>query len=779
MQRIRIFIASSSEMRKERLELGDLLADMSEADVDYIPVKWEYMDSSLHEERKEDEYLRQLRKSEVCIVMLWRTLGQYTKEELEVALAEQEAGNKPRVIRILFKEGDGEATPELVAYRTELEQKHGSLIHTFNQTDELRDLVRTIIQENEKELAKDNEQDKRPLQEVKVMVAADEELHDAKLEFTELINTLYDALAVRGIRLRRIKWLPGESEAFKERLGECDMCLNLYWRQLPDSSQDEVDVAYGSHKAGSNPRRLYIFFKEPCEGISEALSDFKASFENQYGHFFCRFENVDTMKLQFTLQFESMQNQLSHDLVKVENGTVVLGGVAVASMDNLKFAAGNDGYQKMKEELDELPDEIEMFRMMADKHPDQQKYSDQLQKKLNRYNALKEEYAKLQDNLLATAKRISEMQLEKLSSELQRAIDEFENGHIEASNAILDSIEREAERHIEQLDYDRKLVHQDIEALMLKTKTLMADSSIPVEDRIQQTWDTYKKADAWAEKSALGKDKYAQLLFDYADFLYGYGHYKESEEIWLRQIAMAEEVYGKEHTDTAASYINIGIVYNDQEDYSKALEYYTKSLEICEKMLGKEPQLTACSYNNIGTVYYEQNDYTKSLEYYTKSLKIDEEILGKEHPSTARSYGNIALVYKSQSDYAKALEYLVKALKIFQKALGNEHPDIASTYHNIGRVYYAQENYNKALKYYFKSLKIREFVLGNDHPDTASSYDNIGCVYARQKNYSSALEYFEKAYQTFMIKLGENHPITIQCNNYIATVKAKMAEEND
>lgn len=39
MKKIKIFIASSSEMRQERLELGDLLADMSTAEIDYVPVK--------------------------------------------------------------------------------------------------------------------------------------------------------------------------------------------------------------------------------------------------------------------------------------------------------------------------------------------------------------------------------------------------------------------------------------------------------------------------------------------------------------------------------------------------------------------------------------------------------------------------------------------------------------------------------------------------------------------------------------------------------------------
>lgn len=75
MKKLKIFIASFYEMRQERLELGALFTDMSTVEIDYVPVKWEYMDSPMNAPRKEDEYLRKLRKSEICIVMLWRKLG--------------------------------------------------------------------------------------------------------------------------------------------------------------------------------------------------------------------------------------------------------------------------------------------------------------------------------------------------------------------------------------------------------------------------------------------------------------------------------------------------------------------------------------------------------------------------------------------------------------------------------------------------------------------------------------------------------------------------------
>ncbi|MDE6784003.1 MAG: tetratricopeptide repeat protein, partial [Ruminococcus sp.] len=78
-------------------------------------------------------------------------------------------------------------------------------------------------------------------------------------------------------------------------------------------------------------------------------------------------------------------------------------------------------------------------------------------------------------------------------------------------------------------------------------------------------------------------------------------------------------------------------------EYDKALEYYEKALKICESVLGKEHPNTATTYNNIAVVYQDKGEYDKALEYYEKALKICESVLGKTHPLTVAISQNIAL----------------------------------------------------------------------------------------------------------------------------------------
>ena len=320
----------------------------------------------------------------------------------------------------------------------------------------------------------------------------------------------------------------------------------------------------------------------------------------------------------------------------------------------------------------------------------------------------------------------------------------------------------------------RKEIHKDIEDLLQQAKTVMANEDETIAARIFKVIELYKKADQWAAATAYDKEKYSDLLYDYAGFLYKYGLYKDAEAIYLRQIAIAEELYGKEHENTATSYNNIGLVFYAQGDYGKALEYYFKALAIKEKVLGTEHPSTATSYNNIGAVYKVQGDYDKALEYYFKALAIKEKVLGTEHPDTATSYNNIAGVYYAQGDYDKTLEYYFKALAIREKVLGTEHPSTATSYNNIGLVYDEKGDYGKALKYYFKALTIREKVLGTEHPDTATSYNNIGWVYREQGEYAKALDFYTKAYQILKKKLGDDHPNTKDVLKSINFVKEAM-----
>jgi len=68
----------------------------------------------------------------------------------------------------------------------------------------------------------------------------------------------------------------------------------------------------------------------------------------------------------------------------------------------------------------------------------------------------------------------------------------------------------------------------------------------------------------------------------------------------------------------------LGILYNDREEYDRALEFHNKALEILkDKSIPAELQLEATSLNNIGFVYLGMKDYKKAKYYFHKGLMKD------------------------------------------------------------------------------------------------------------------------------------------------------------
>ena len=628
---------------------------------------------------------------------------------------------------------------------------------------------------------------------IKIFLASSDELADERIKFGDFIRSLDDTYEQRGFRIKLIKWedLPmgydgrPTQETYNEYVRQCDLFVSLFYTKAGEFTLEEYNVARQTQLEFGRPT-IYVFLQvlDKREQEDKSLTDFKQTLSRTVRLYWTNYESSDSLQLKFVMDLLKVENKRLEDL-KVENGIVNWGNIPIARMDNLSFASGNKDYQRMSLRLQELSDEIADARQLSDDHPEVDRYRDKLQKLLNEQNTLKKALADQQSLLLDTAIRIAQTQGDEITDSMRRAAEAFEAGNVAKANEILDQAERQGDQMYDEylnnqsLQQWRQNLHKTIDELLQQTTMVMADVTVPIEQRIQKTHTLYQKADERASHTLYDKEKYAKLLFDYAKFLFQYGKYQESARIFLRQIALSEELYGTGSTETATSYNNIGFVYYRQGDYAKALEYYFKALEISEKVLGKEHPDTATSYNNIGLVYYGQGDYAKALEYYFKALDIQEKVLGKEHPDTATSYNNIGVVYRIQGDYAKALEYYFKDLKISEKVLGKEHPDTATTYNNIGGVYDSQGDYAKALEYYFKDLQISEKVLGKEHPDTATSYNNIAWVYRAQEQYALSLEYYTKALRIRERILGANHPSTIDVKESIDWVNTQLAKKNN
>ncbi len=610
-----------------------------------------------------------------------------------------------------------------------------------------------------------------------------DEMKKQRTDFGDFIRDFADIYRPRGVDITLVKCedlrlaYSGRptQDVLDEEVAQSDVLVTLFYKKCGKDTVREFEVGWASLAARKKP--IIIVALKNTKARTPELDAFTSKLSDELHMYYWRFGTTDKLHFDFVMWFLQSEFAVGGDPVTVENGTVKAGDLPVAQLSQLPFAANNTEYQRLEQQLTALEKDIEKLRQKIKKYPDDEDFSRDLSQKYLAREALQQEFQRQQDALLGAAKRIAEMRKQQVSEKLAKAADAFENGQLEVANTYLDELEHEGDQLFgeiqsrrEELKIKDDQLHDHIEGLRLQTQTVMADASIPIGERISQVAAIYAKADKWAAASNYPEEKYEKLLFDYARFLYDYARYPEAVEVYLRQIALSEKLYGTDHSDTATSYNNIGLVYDKQGAYAQALEYYNKALEIYKKVLGEDHPYTATSYNNIGAVYKAQGAYAQALEYYKKALVIKKKVLDENHPSIATSYNNIGWVYKTQGAYAQALEYYNKALAIKKKVLDENHPSIATSYNNIGAVYDAQGVYAQALEFYNKALAIREKVLGKDHPSTATSYNNIGLVYDKQGAYAQALEYYNKALEIYKKVLGEDHPYTASSYNNIGAV---------
>lgn len=623
---------------------------------------------------------------------------------------------------------------------------------------------------------------------IKVFLASSDELRNERLEFADLVLQLNDLFERRDIQLKLVKWehldasmgIKHKQEEYNDRLRECELCLTLYWTKFGNFTAEELEIAYNELKEGRNPRKLYVFFKDAQE-VSPELQQFKDSFATKYGHFFCKFENVDTMRLQFLLQLEAYHNSTSDRLLMVENQKVMVEGEPVVDLNNVPFAAMNKEFARLRDGIAVCEGEIAQFRSILSQM-DNSAIEAMLNAKITERNKMQEEFNDYQGFLFDMARKTSQLSSQRLSERSIEAIRLFNEGNASEANGILNTedMQRDTQQSFEDYHHHTTLAneaHKRIELIyndwLLKANAALADENNPINLRILESENAYQQAKSCAltlKYNETDKVKYTSLIADYAKFSDKYAHYEKAKELCLEHIKLCEELYGLGSRDIALSYNNIGLVYEKQGDYAKSLDYFFKTLAIDEKILGTEHPSTATVYNNIGAVYDDQGDYSKALEYHFKALEINEKVLGSEHSSTATCYNNVGLVYCNQDNYPKALEYYLKAIAIYEKELGAEHTSTATCYNNIGFAYYTLDNSPKALEYYFKALEIYKKIIGLEHPSIATSYNNIGLVYEKQNDYTKALDYYFKALAIDEKVLGTGHPLTAISYNNIGLV---------
>jgi signal transduction histidine kinase len=148
-----------------------------------------------------------------------------------------------------------------------------------------------------------------------------------------------------------------------------------------------------------------------------------------------------------------------------------------------------------------------------------------------------------------------------------------------------------------------------------------------------------------------------------ADLQLSEGDFFESEITIFKALKILKEKKNVSN-DLYDCYNLLGILYNEREEYDKALDYHNKALQTLEdKSIPSELHLKATSLNNIGFVYLSMRDYNKAKIYFQKGLEEKDLFSGKTS-LYAMLLDNLAYAKFKSENFTDLPKQFYDALKI-------------------------------------------------------------------------------------------------------------------
>ncbi len=180
------------------------------------------------------------------------------------------------------------------------------------------------------------------------------------------------------------------------------------------------------------------------------------------------------------------------------------------------------------------------------------------------------------------------------------------------------------------------------------------------------------------------------------------GNYDSTTYYWKECLRLAEETRDEEQITAAIN--NLAIVYQETDQYLKALRFSEKSLK--RRLDQKDSAGIGSSLNNIGLIYHEANMNDKAIEFHSKALAI--RLAYGDHKGIYKSFLNLGIAYMELDQFDTAQVLIERTLKNDKET--NHTWGVANAMRNLGMIYQETDRLNEAMRYYDSSLVLAQQV---------------------------------------------------------------------
>ncbi|QKZ13847.1 histidine kinase dimerization/phosphoacceptor domain -containing protein [Spirosoma sp. KUDC1026] len=229
-------------------------------------------------------------------------------------------------------------------------------------------------------------------------------------------------------------------------------------------------------------------------------------------------------------------------------------------------------------------------------------------------------------------------------------------------------------------------------------------------------------------------DKQAYMLKNVADMHAAQGNPARAEQELFAVLRLYRSIG---YSQLQYTYDLLSSAYHVQSRYDKALKYELMTVDLAVQQ--KDSLYLGSFYYNLGILYDELQQWTKAVPCYQKSLLFFSQLKNRSMLQFI-AYQLTSSLITHQSP-ASALRFYQNFLRQYPPASRSERYGACMT---LGDCYLALKQYPLAETYYQKMMAAHSGELAPDEP-TISGYMKVGTFYSTVKQYDKARRYLNRA----------------------------------
>ena len=775
-------------------------------------------DNRMREGGSQEALNKMIENSDASVFMLAGDVGDYTREEIDIALAATIKSGKPKVY-IFSKKVD--CTPECEEKLKQVREacKGNAEFFEYGEFDEIKGRLRDVVRKDGGQVSmalqaiegrekgaqsgfirvfdENNKEDEVKARNIYVFISsALNENARRKLcnEIHGMGHLLEDVFKVRIVPVTCDYVSDSVQDAIDKAVNKGDICCFVFDGEYKEEDSAEFDKACELMKnsveargdgGGNIKPRIYCFFTEGrCDEATEKMrnriaGDFKHYYE----------EYADLARVQYRV-IMSVIDLIGAACGMSENGLIYAGDKVLFSANFLPEFFNNEKLKRAEEEFFKARREYEELQFLHENTPSPDT-DRRFAEAAENYKRAKEELEYLRTSIMNASLRLVHTADGEILPEEARAREKFLQGDLDGANKAINVKQIKNCARVENEENKRRNLAW-IHALLFKAEIMENCTYESKEEQDKARRECYMAIKEIAKDGNVGCDG----ILAYLRYLL---KYESDIDAVLEECLKQEDIFNdrrsyRDITDEyrADMHIVLGEAYAKKGDYAKAKECIQEGIKSYKLLAKDKPEINnktansylllariaeregilqnaADNYYNAGVYYQKQNNFMLCEESYKRAYEIYVR-LAEKNPEADEQYlagscNNLGILYCNLNRYTEAEEYYKRAYEIRNRLAEKNseayEQDLAVACNNLGAVYGRLNRYTEAEEYHKRAYDIY-IRLAEKNPeayeqDLATYCNNLGNLYRDLKRYTEAEEYHKRAYE-IRSRLAEKNP---------------------